>query len=125
MVIGVLPPFCALCAYCKARCKPYAYLWIVCSLTPTIVVLFSYEAPEEQKPVFAAYRCFNIVVGALVVLATAKMPPLAVRPPPHAPQTPYTLVRLRAGLELCESRGNRARCMQRAEEKLQNCKIDE
>ena len=71
LLCGVLPPFCALCAYCKARCKPYAYLWIVCSLTPTIVVLFSYEAPEEQKPVFAAYRCFNIVVGALVVLATA------------------------------------------------------
>ena len=89
LLCGVLPPFCALCAYCKARCKPYAYLWTVCSLTPTIVVLFSYEVPEEQKPVFAAYRCFNIVVGALVVLATAKMPPLAVRPPPPAaPQTP-------------------------------------
>lgn len=85
LLCGVLPPFCALCAYCKARYKPYAYLWTVCSLTPTIVVLFSYEVPEQQKPVFAAYRCFNIVVGALVVLATAKMPPLAVRPPPRPP----------------------------------------
>ena len=81
LVCCVLPPFCALCAYCKACYKPYAYLWTVCSLTPTIVVLFSFEEHEQQRWYFAAYRCFNIVVGALVVLATAKIPPLAVRPP--------------------------------------------
>ena len=88
LICCVLPPFCALCAYCKARYKPYAYLWTVCSLTPTIVVLFSFEEHEQQRWYFSAYRCFNIVVGALVVLATAKIPPLAVRPPrphPHAP----------------------------------------
>ena len=93
LICCVLPPFCALCAYCKARYKPYAYLWTVCSLTPTIVVLFSFEEHEQQWWYFAIYRCFNIVVGALVVLATAKIPPLAVRSPrPHPP----ALVRLRA-----------------------------
>ena len=58
LLCGVLPPFCALCAYCKARCKPYAYLWTVCSLTPTIVVLFSYDVPEQQTCV--PWTCWDL-----------------------------------------------------------------
>jgi len=101
LICCLLPPFCALCAYCKARYKPYAYLWTVCSLTPTIVVLFSFEEQSQQRWYFAAYRCFNIVVGALVVLATAKIPPLAARPlRPHPllqPRAPsFAFVRLHA-----------------------------
>ena len=88
LVCCTLPPFCALCAYCKARYKPYAYFWTVCSLTPTIVVLFSFTEPEEQRWYFAVYRCLNVVLGALLVLAIAKIPPLAVCAP-HAPPAPY------------------------------------